>query len=190
MQFIWWSSPNLCSLRHLTLFNFIMMTECKESIIRPQTHIQCISHTCALTDPLFLKFHALLCPFLKATECSAVCFPQLLFWNMNIINKTLICFIKEKMNIIVFLLKHFIPLFSYQGDIFHPWLFVTIRITTFWIVPYSTSIFSPCIKRISLFSWMLWSFYMNLRSINHHSKYTTQIIYQFRYQIWSVSSVN
>lgn len=58
MQFIWWSSPNLCFLRHLTLFNFIMMTECKKSNIHPQTHIQCIPHTCTLIDPLFLKFHA------------------------------------------------------------------------------------------------------------------------------------
>lgn len=163
MQFIWWSSPNLCFLRHLTLFNFIMMTECKKSNIHPQTHIQCIPHTCDLLIPSSWNF--MLCPFLKATDCTAVCFPHLLFWNVNIINKTLICFIKEKMNIVVFLLKHFIPLFSYQGDIFHPWLFVTITITTFWVVPYPTSIFSPCIKRISLFSWMVWSFSMNLRSI-------------------------
>lgn len=86
MQFIWWSSPNLCFLRHLTLFNFIMMTECKKSNIHPQTHIQCIPHTCDLLIPSSWNF--MLCPFLKATDCTAVCFPHLLFWNVNIINKT------------------------------------------------------------------------------------------------------
>lgn len=83
-----------------TVLDF-MMTECKRNIFGLKTYLQCIPHTCTLTDPLILKCHALLCPFLKPAVLSCIFFSLDYFEISDHKQKTCI-FIKKRVNVLYF----------------------------------------------------------------------------------------
>lgn len=102
--------------KHLTVLDFIMTTKYKY----PNTLIMHSSHLDTYLSSL-LEISCFILALSEICRSSALCCPHLI--NLKYIDrKQNTCIFHKELLLyecLVFLLKHLIPLFSYQGDIFY-----------------------------------------------------------------------
>lgn len=103
-----------------------------------------------------------------------------LFWNVHITTKAFMSFTKEKINITYFY-SNISSLCSLNKNIFDSFMTVRKSIITVLVIPVL-----PLFLALVMESHLLVGgyFYVTWLCVHHHFKYTSQVIYQFRYKIF------